>query len=67
MVLEHIVDPAKFISDCSEIDSKYIFIDVPTLDVKPVEEPMGMFCEEHVNIFTLDSICELMFRGGSPS
>lgn len=64
MVLEHIVDPAKFISDCSEIDSKYIFIDVPTLEVKPVEEPMGMFCEEHVNIFTLDSLCELMFRKG---
>ncbi|MBR1736317.1 MAG: class I SAM-dependent methyltransferase [Firmicutes bacterium] len=64
MVLEHIVDPASFIHDCAEINSRYIFIEVPTLDVKPVEEPMGMFCEEHVSIFTLDSLSELMTRAG---
>lgn len=58
--LEHIVNPCDFIRKCSEMNNKYIFIEVPTLDYKKVDEPFGMFCEEHVNIFTLDSLERLM-------
>lgn len=59
-VLEHIVNPCDFILDCKRICNKYIFIEVPSLDYKFVEEPMGIFCEEHVNYFTLESLSNLM-------
>lgn len=59
-VLEHIVNPRDFILDCKRICDKYIFIEVPSMDYKFVEEPMGMFCEEHVNYFTLESLSNLM-------
>lgn len=64
MVLEHIVDPNKFILQCSEICNKYIFIEVPTLDLRHSEEPMGIFAEEHVSLFTLDSLNAIMINAG---
>ena len=64
MVLEHIVNPMKFMKKVCSISSEYIFIEVPTLDYRSVEEPMGIFCEEHVNLFTLDSLNSLMRRNG---
>lgn len=64
MVLEHIVDPAAFISQCAGICSKYMLIEVPTLDIRHCEEPMGIFCEEHVNLFTLDSLALMMRKSG---
>lgn len=63
-VLEHIVNPSDFIGKCVEINSKYIFVEVPTFDYKFIDEPFGMFCEEHVNMFTLQSLENLMGRWG---
>ncbi len=59
-VLEHLVNPKDFVEKCSKINDAYFFIEVPTLDYKFVDEPYGMFCEEHVNIFTLESLEKLM-------
>lgn len=64
MVLEHIVNPARFIDSLDKICNRYIFIEVPTLDLRHREEPMGIFAEEHVNLFTLDSLNQMMFRAG---
>ena len=64
MVLEHIVDPANFIHSCKKLCNKYMFIEIPTLDLRHDEEPMGIFAEEHVSLFTLDSLYELMRRAG---
>lgn len=63
-VLEHIVNPKDFIRQCSELNTSYIFIEVPTLDYKFMDEPYGMFCEEHVNMFTLESLDALMCSCG---
>ncbi len=60
MILEHIVNPKSFIEKCNRMCSKYMFIEVPTLDIRCDEEPFGIFCEEHVNLFTLDSLNVLM-------
>lgn len=61
MVLEHVVDPRTFLEQCvSKLSSQYVFIEVPTLDYKFMDEPFGMMCEEHVNIFTLESLVYLM-------
>lgn len=64
MILEHIVDPAEFINKLKLICNKYVFIEVPILDIRHMDEPMGIFCEEHVSLFTLDSLNELMSRAG---
>ena len=60
MSLEHIVNPLKFIQTVSHYCDKYMFIEVPTFDYKISNEPFGMFCEEHVNMFTLESLQKLM-------
>jgi len=59
-VLEHIVDPYSFICELSKINSRYMFIEVPSLDYKFCDEPFGMFAEEHVNYFTFDNLRRLM-------
>lgn len=41
-----------------------MFIEVPTMDIKFMSEPMGMFCEEHVNYFTFQSLYNLMKAAG---
>lgn len=63
-VLEHIVNPLDIISKCREINQKYIYIEVPTFDYKSVNEPYGMFADEHVNYFTLQSLNKLMTSAG---
>lgn len=63
-ILEHIVNPSCFIRELSEINTKYFFVEVPTLDYKLIDEPYGMFVEEHVNIFTLESLQNLMNENG---
>lgn len=63
-VLEHIVNPYSFLEEMKEINSKFIFIEVPTFDYKFQDEPYGMFGEEHVNYFTYESICNMMNRLG---
>ena len=64
MVLEHIVDPCRFILECGQFCNKYFFIEVPVLDYKFLDEPFGMFAEEHVNIFTLHSLSVMMKHCG---
>ena len=64
MVLEHIVNPMRFMKRICSIANNYIFIEIPTLDYRYREEPMGIFCEEHVNLFTLDSLNNLMNKNG---
>ncbi|GMO37281.1 MAG: methyltransferase domain-containing protein [Termitinemataceae bacterium] len=59
-VLEHIINPYSFIKALSEINKRYMFIEVPTLDYKFCDEPFGMFAEEHVNYFTFESLRNLM-------
>lgn len=63
-VLEHIVDPMKFIEQCASICNRYIFIEVPCLDIKFVDDPMGVFFDEHVNFFTIQSLWHLMRHAG---
>lgn len=62
--LEHIVNPCDFIKQCANLNKKYFFIDVPTFDYKFSNEPFGMFCEEHVNLFTLEGLQNLMNKCG---
>jgi hypothetical protein len=59
-VLEHIVNPYQFISDISNMNNRYVFIDVPTFDYKFKDEPFGMFTDEHVNYFTFEGLNSLM-------
>ena len=63
-VLEHIVDPMKFIRECATICNRYMFVEVPCFNIKFVEEPYGMFGEEHVNFFTIQSLWHLMNNAG---
>lgn len=63
-VLEHIVNPFDFIMECSKINSKYVFIEVPSFDFKFKDEPFGMFAEEHVNYFTTEGLTSLMNMAG---
>ena len=62
--LEHIVNPSDFIKQCAEFNKKYFLIEVPTFDYKFSNEPFGMFCEEHVNLFTLEGLQSLMNNCG---
>jgi hypothetical protein len=59
-ILEHIINPFEFITELAEINNRYMFIEVPTLDYKFCDEPFGMFAEEHVNYFTFDNLRQLM-------
>ncbi|MCL2181934.1 MAG: class I SAM-dependent methyltransferase [Chitinispirillia bacterium] len=63
-VLEHIINPYNFISALSGINSRYMFIEVPSFDYKFCDEPFGMFAEEHVNYFTVDNLRNLMRKAG---
>lgn len=63
-VLEHIVNPHTFMQQCSKINSKYFFIEVPTIDYKFIDEPLGLFIDEHVNHFTFESLQYLMNKNG---
>jgi hypothetical protein len=63
-VLEHIVSPFDFLKQASEFAGRYVFIDVPCFDYKLRDEPFGMMCDEHVNLFTLEAIGSMMTRLG---
>ena len=63
-VLEHIVNPMQFIKEAASICNKYMFIEVPCFDIKFLEEPYGMFHEEHVNFFTIQGLWNLMDKAG---
>ena len=63
-VLEHIVDPMKFIRECATICNRYMFVEVPCFDIRFVDEPYGMFSDEHVNFFTIQSLWHLMNNAG---
>ena len=63
-VLEHIVNPMKFIEECATLCNRYMFVEVPCLDIKFIDEPYGMFSDEHVNCFTIQSLWNLMSKAG---
>lgn len=64
-VLEHIVNPMQFIKECASICNRYMFVEVPCFDIKPFsDEPFGMFTDEHVNFFTIQSLWSLMQNAG---
>lgn len=63
-VLEHIVNPMQFVKECTSICNRYMFIEVPCFDIKFLEEPYGMFIEEHVNFFSIQSLSTLMRSAG---
>lgn len=64
-VLEHIVNPMQFIRECASICNRYMFVEVPCFDIKPFsDEPFGMFTDEHVNFFTIQSLWSLMQNAG---
>ena len=63
--LEHIVNPCTFIQNCVDsFDNKYFFVEVPCFDIKFEDGPFGMFCEEHVNYFTLEALENLFLKVG---
>lgn len=62
--LEHIVNPLSFLKNINPRGSKYVFIEVPTFDYKYIDEPFSMFCEEHVNYFSYESLENLMYELG---
>ena len=64
MILEHIVDPYSFLHSLKKYNNKYLFIEVPTMDVKNIDEPYGMMCEEHVNLFTFEALNNMLARLG---
>ena len=63
-VLEHIVNPMKFVEESVSLCNRYMFVEVPCFDIKFIDEPYGMFCDEHVNVFTVQSLCHLMSNAG---
>lgn len=62
--LEHIVNPMKFIEECARLCNRYMFHHVPCFDIKFMDEPFGMFSDEHVNFFTIQSLWTLMNKAG---
>lgn len=64
MVLEHIVNPFAFMKQISGINDRYAYVYVPSMDVKFIDEPFGMFAEEHVNYFTFEGLHSLMTAAG---
>ena len=63
-VLEHIVNPMKFIEECAYVCNRYMFVEVPCFDIKFIDEPYSMFSDEHVNCFTIQSLWNLMSKAG---
>ncbi len=64
MILEHIVNPYAFIQQLKPFSKRYLFIEVPVMDIKNADEPFGMMCEEHVNLFTFETLNNLMAAAG---
>lgn len=58
------MDPYDFIMECRSMCKKYIFVEVPTMDYRYMDEPMGPFGERHVNYFTLERLNSLMTTAG---
>jgi SAM-dependent methyltransferase len=64
-VLEHIPNPLDFIEKVSQLNNKYLYIEVPAaLDYQFDNEPYGIFYYEHVNFFSLSSLDSIMERVG---
>lgn len=63
--IEHIVEVRGFIDKVAKIASKYIFIEIPFLENQGKGlEPFGLFTNEHVNYFTINSLTCLMNEVG---
>ncbi len=58
-VLEHIKNPKLLIQQIKSI-CKYIFIEVPCIELKKVDQPYGFFCNEHFGYYSMNSLDYLM-------
>jgi hypothetical protein len=58
------VNPFKFITELSKINNQYIFIEVPCLDYNFCNIPFSIIGDEHVNLFSLESLSYLMKKAG---
>lgn len=59
-VLEHLEDPKFCIQTLKNHVNKYVYIEVPTIDLKFANRPYGLFSEEHISYFSLESLSYLM-------
>ena len=59
-VLEHLNDPKGCIELLDSHVSRYVFIEVPTLDLRYRNRPYGLFSEEHISYFSVSSLIALM-------
>ena len=59
-VLEHIINPCSFMKQVSSINSKYLFVSVPSFDYRYIDVPYGIFIPTHHSYFTLESLKNLM-------
>lgn len=63
-VLEHIIDPKKFILSMRKCTKKYVYIEIPTFNKRQVDGNRGVFVDEHVNYFTKETLTFLMENCG---
>lgn len=63
-VLEHLRNPVECISQIKSICNKYVFIEVPCLELKNVDQPYGFFCNEHFGYYSIQSLQYLMGSQG---
>lgn len=62
-VLEHIKNPKLLIQQIKSI-CKYLFIEVPCIELKKVDQPYGLFCNEHFGYYSMNSLDFLMSSCG---
>lgn len=63
-VLEHTADPIGFIKNAASLSDKYLFIEVPVMNVTMNTEAYGIFFYEHLGYFSNESLSYLMKECG---
>lgn len=59
-ILEHVSNPIVFLNNISNVNNKYLFIEVPTLNYVIQGEPFGIFYYEHIGYYTVECLSYLM-------
>lgn len=59
-LLEHIVELKDFVQQVAQVNTRYLYVEVPSLEGRIQDEPYGFFAEEHINYFTPYSLNNLM-------
>lgn len=63
-VLEHIVNPLDFIFSIRKCTKEFLYIEVPTFNLRQADGNRGVFVDEHVNYFTESTLAYLMWKCG---